>query len=85
MLLYLTRFLGARLDLLALAEITYIKSRTARIFWENGYKTVGAVAAADPKELLSVLLLVSFILATRLQLLIHILGPTEEASFRLGG
>ncbi|RDL36601.1 uncharacterized protein BP5553_05953 [Venustampulla echinocandica] len=48
---------GARLDLLALAEITYIKSRTARIFWENGYKTVGAVAAADLKELLSVLLL----------------------------
>ncbi|KAH8815069.1 DEAD/DEAH box helicase [Xylogone sp. PMI_703] len=48
---------GARSDLLALAEITYIKSRTARIFWENGYKTVGSVASADPRELLPILLL----------------------------
>ncbi|CAG8957860.1 hypothetical protein HYFRA_00000200 [Hymenoscyphus fraxineus] len=48
---------GAKSDLLALAEITYIKSRTARIFWENGFKTVGAVAGVDPKDLLPVLLL----------------------------
>lgn len=37
-----------------------MKSRTARIFWENGFKTVGAVAGVDPKDLLPVLLLVSF-------------------------
>lgn len=48
--------IGARADLLALAKVTYIKSRTARIFWENGYKSVGAVAAADIKDLVPVLL-----------------------------
>lgn len=37
-----------------------MKSRTARIFWENGFKTVGAVAGVDSKDLLPVLLLVSF-------------------------
>ncbi|EDO00417.1 hypothetical protein SS1G_14287 [Sclerotinia sclerotiorum 1980 UF-70] len=41
---------GAKSDLLALADITFIKSRTARIFWDNGYKTVGAIAGADSKE-----------------------------------
>ncbi|TVY20266.1 Helicase and polymerase-containing protein TEBICHI [Lachnellula arida] len=48
---------GAKSDLLALAEITYIKSRTARVFWENGYRTVAAVATADPKDLLPVFLM----------------------------
>ncbi|KAI9642193.1 hypothetical protein NHQ30_008995 [Ciborinia camelliae] len=48
---------GAKSDLLALAEITFIKSRTARIFWDNGYKTVGAIAGADSKELMPVLLM----------------------------
>jgi hypothetical protein len=48
--------IGARSDLLALAEIKFIKSRTARGFWENGFKTVATVAAADVKELLPVLL-----------------------------
>ncbi|KAG9229284.1 P-loop containing nucleoside triphosphate hydrolase protein [Amylocarpus encephaloides] len=48
---------GAKSDLLALAEITYVKSRTARIFWENGFKSVGAIAAADTKDLLPVLLM----------------------------
>ncbi|KAK4128798.1 P-loop containing nucleoside triphosphate hydrolase protein [Parathielavia appendiculata] len=47
---------GARFDLLALAKITFVKSRTARIFWDNGFKTVAAVANADPKELLPVLM-----------------------------
>ncbi|KAK4105480.1 P-loop containing nucleoside triphosphate hydrolase protein [Parathielavia hyrcaniae] len=47
---------GARSDLLALAKITFVKSRTARIFWDNGFKTVAVVANADPKELLPVLM-----------------------------
>ncbi|KAK1754947.1 DNA polymerase theta [Echria macrotheca] len=47
---------GARSDLLALAKISFVKSRTARIFWENGFKTVAAVANADPNELLPILL-----------------------------
>ncbi|KAJ4296015.1 hypothetical protein N0V88_004717 [Collariella sp. IMI 366227] len=47
---------GAKSDLLALAKITFVKSRTARIFWDNGFKTVAAVANADPKELLPILM-----------------------------
>ena len=40
-----------------------MKSRTARIFWENGFKTVAAVAAADVKDLLPVLIMVSYLLS----------------------
>ncbi|KAM0652690.1 hypothetical protein ACHAO3_002390 [Verticillium nonalfalfae] len=47
---------GARADLLALAKITFIKSRTARIFWESGYRSIAAVANADPRELVPILL-----------------------------
>lgn len=47
---------GARSDLLALAQVTYIKSRTARIFWENGFKTVAQLAAAEVKDIMPVLL-----------------------------
>lgn len=47
---------GAKADLLALAQITFIKSRTARIFYDNGFKTVAAVANADPSELVPVLM-----------------------------
>ncbi|KAI1864264.1 hypothetical protein JX265_008635 [Neoarthrinium moseri] len=47
---------GARADLLALAQITFIKSRTARVFYDNGFKTVAAVANADPSELVPVLI-----------------------------
>ncbi|KAF4594795.1 DNA polymerase theta subunit [Ophiocordyceps camponoti-floridani] len=47
---------GARTDLLALAKIPFIKSRTARVFWESGYRSVASIANADPKELLPVLM-----------------------------
>ncbi|KAM4054853.1 DEAD/DEAH box helicase [Hirsutella rhossiliensis] len=47
---------GARTDLLALTKIPFIKSRTARVFWESGYRSVASVANADPKELLPVLM-----------------------------
>lgn len=47
---------GAKSDLLALAKITFVKSRTARVFYENGFKTVAAIANADPKELVPVLI-----------------------------
>lgn len=50
---------GARADLLALAKVTFIKSRTARVFWENGFRTVAALANADPKELVPILMQVS--------------------------
>ncbi|PNY28824.1 DNA polymerase theta [Tolypocladium capitatum] len=47
---------GARTDLLELAKIPFIKSRTARVFWESGYRSVAAIANADAKELLPVLM-----------------------------
>ncbi|OLN88554.1 DNA polymerase theta [Colletotrichum chlorophyti] len=47
---------GAKSDLLALARITFVKSRTARVFWENGFRSVAAVANADTKELLPILM-----------------------------
>ncbi|UPK89599.1 hypothetical protein LCI18_000534 [Fusarium solani-melongenae] len=47
---------GARADLLALAKIPFIKSRTARVFWENGFRTVATISNADPTELLPVLM-----------------------------
>ena len=49
---------GARADLLDLAQISYVKSRTARVFWENGMKSIRAVAEADTKDLVPILLLV---------------------------
>ncbi|KAI0200061.1 P-loop containing nucleoside triphosphate hydrolase protein [Astrocystis sublimbata] len=47
---------GAKADLLALAKVTFIKSRTARVFYDNGFKTVASLANADPKELVPVLM-----------------------------
>ena len=49
---------GARADLLELAKIPFVKSRTARVLWENGFKSLMAVAETDPKDLVPVLLLV---------------------------
>ena len=48
---------GAKADLLELARIPFVKSRTARVFWESGYKSLRAVAEAEAKDLLPVLLL----------------------------
>jgi len=48
---------GAKADLLELAKIPFVKSRTARVFWENGFKGLRTVAEADAKDLLPILLL----------------------------
>ena len=48
---------GAKADLLELAKIPFIKSRTARVFWENGFKGLRTVAEADAKDLLPILLI----------------------------
>ena len=48
---------GARADLLELAKIPFVKSRTARTLWENGYKSLKAVAEVDSTSLAQVLLL----------------------------
>ncbi|KAL8774736.1 MAG: hypothetical protein Q9209_000675 [Squamulea sp. 1 TL-2023] len=42
---------GARADLLDLARIPFVKSRTARVFWENGMRSLRAVAEAEAKDL----------------------------------
>ncbi|KAL8802236.1 MAG: hypothetical protein Q9182_003956 [Xanthomendoza sp. 2 TL-2023] len=49
---------GARADLLDLARIPFVKSRTARVFWENGLRTLRAVAEVEAKDLVPLLLLV---------------------------
>ena len=49
---------GARADLLELAQIPFVKSRTARVFWDNGLKGLRSVGEADPKEIVPILLLV---------------------------
>ncbi|KAI9784170.1 MAG: hypothetical protein M1839_002675 [Geoglossum umbratile] len=46
---------GAKSDLLELSKVAFIKSKTARIFWENGLKSVKAVAQAEPKDIIPVL------------------------------
>ncbi|KAI9803475.1 MAG: hypothetical protein M1825_001818 [Sarcosagium campestre] len=48
---------GAKADLLDLAQVTFIKSRTARIFWENGVKNVRTLAEMDPDKILPILML----------------------------
>lgn len=47
---------GAKADLLELAKITFVKSRTARVFYDNGFKSVASIANADPMELVPVLM-----------------------------
>lgn len=48
---------GARADLLELARIPFVKSRTARVLWDSGFRNMMAVAEAEPKDLLPILLL----------------------------
>ncbi|MCJ1396196.1 hypothetical protein MMC18_009210 [Xylographa bjoerkii] len=48
---------GAKSDLLDLAKIPFVKSRTARVFWENGFKSIRTIAAAESKDLVPILVL----------------------------
>ena len=50
---------GARADLLDLARIPFVKSRTARVFWDNGFKGIRLIAEAEATDLVAVLELVS--------------------------
>lgn len=47
---------GARGDLLEMAQVTFVKSRMARMFWENGFKSIRALAEADAQALLPVMI-----------------------------
>ncbi|MCJ1445115.1 MAG: hypothetical protein MMC23_005620 [Stictis urceolatum] len=48
---------GARADVLELARIPFVKSRTARILWENKYQNLRDVAEAHIEQLVDVLVL----------------------------
>ncbi|KAJ5893321.1 Helicase C-terminal [Penicillium taxi] len=48
---------GARADLLEMAQVTFVKSWTARLLRENGYRNLRALAEADPKDLVPVLMI----------------------------
>lgn len=49
---------GARADLLEMAQVTFVKSWTARLLRENGFKNLRALADAEPKDLVPVLMMV---------------------------
>jgi hypothetical protein len=49
---------GARADLLEMAQVTFVKSWTARCLRENGFRNLRALAEADPKDLVPVLMMV---------------------------
>ena len=47
---------GARADLLEMAQVTFVKSRMARLFWENGFKSVRMLAEARIEDLIPVMM-----------------------------
>ncbi|KIX96979.1 uncharacterized protein Z520_07093 [Fonsecaea multimorphosa CBS 102226] len=47
---------GARADLLEMAQIAFVKSRMARMLWENGFKSVRALSEADPQALVPIMM-----------------------------
>lgn len=51
---------GARADLLEMAQVTFVKSWTARLLRDNGFKNLRALAEAEPKDLVPVLIMVCF-------------------------
>lgn len=51
---------GARADLLEMAQVTFVKSWTARLLRDNGFKNLRALAEAEPKDLVPVLMMVGF-------------------------
>lgn len=48
---------GARADLLEMAQVAFVKSRMARILWENGFKSVRMLAEARVEDLVPVMML----------------------------
>ncbi|KAJ5934146.1 Helicase C-terminal [Penicillium verhagenii] len=50
---------GARADLLEMAQVTFVQSWTARLLRENGFRNLRALAEADPKDLVPVLMMVN--------------------------
>ena len=48
---------GARADLLEMAQVTFVKSRMARLFWEGGFKSVRMLAEAHVEDLIPIMML----------------------------
>jgi replicative superfamily II helicase len=48
---------GARADLLEMSQVVFVKSRMARILWENGFKSVRALAEARVEDLVPVMMM----------------------------
>ncbi|KAF5858045.1 hypothetical protein ETB97_004942 [Aspergillus alliaceus] len=67
---------GARADLLEMAQVTYVKGWTARLLRDNGFQNLRALAEADAKDLVPVLMMVNPRKAQRSQ--IH---PTEAERY----
>lgn len=64
---------GARADLLEMAQVTFVKSWTARLLRDNGFKNLRALAEADPKDLVPVLMMVWYLfLVSRIMVLTRI-------------
>ena len=51
---------GARADLLELAQIPFVKSRTARVLWENGLRSLRSIAEVEARDLVPILVQVSW-------------------------
>ena len=52
---------GARADLLEMAQVPFVKSWTARLLRDNGFKNLRALAEAEPKDLVPVLMMVGIL------------------------
>jgi hypothetical protein len=48
---------GARADLLDLARVSFVKSRMARLLWENGFKSVRMLAEARTEDIMPIIML----------------------------
>lgn len=48
---------GAKADLLEMGQVTFVKSRMARLFWENGFNSVRMLAEARVEDLVPVMML----------------------------
>ncbi|PYH89900.1 DNA-directed DNA polymerase theta [Aspergillus ellipticus CBS 707.79] len=67
---------GARADLLEMAQVTYVKGWTARLLRENGFRNLRALAEADAKDLVPILMMANPRKAQKSQL-----HPTEAERY----
>ena len=56
---------GARADLLEMTQVTFVKGWTARLLRENGFQNLRVLAAAEPKDLIPVLMMVCYLVSAR--------------------